>query len=445
MCKKSFLIVAIFAALLIGACDEEGSGTVEPQPEPAPGISAGLEGGACLADGTCNEGLVCTDSKCVLAETPPPPLPPSECQADTDCKDGKVCKDNVCVVVTPPAPECIADADCKDGKVCKEGKCEVAEIKDPCKDIVCKDEEKCENGLCVAIIPPPAAEKIFYVGTISNGVFKFSGGEWVEKNNGLSIAGSKNIYGMIQVDNAIYVATDNGVYLNVITSGNDLWVPLSGSLIGDDKKIYDIVYDGSNGIYIGTKSGKVFKYNSKNKNWVLFGQKLESSIRNLLVDSNNIYAATANGKIYKYSIGGSDNWDQVGGELKNVKCLSINQTKTHLLAGGEGVYKFQIDGGESWKQISNGLNTSYSKKVYDFAVPTYIATWDGIFYTKNLIFIEWEALNEGLTDKNVIVLEKIDDNFFAGTNSGQIFKLNGNVWESMGNLETAITTIIGIN
>ena len=78
-------------------------------------------------------------------------------------------------------------------------------------------------------------------------------------------------------------------------------------------------------------------------------------------------------------------------------------------------------------------------------MPTYIATWDGIFYTKNLIFIEWEALNEGLTDKNVIVLEKIDDNFFAGTNSGQIFKLNGNVWESMGNLETAITTIIGIN
>ncbi len=100
-------------------------------------------------DVKCPDGFVCKDGTCQ-------PMPctegASKCEngmrkvckdeiwIDAACKNGFECKNGVCVEIS-----CYTKG-CPDGYICENGSCNKT---DPCKDVDCKSNEFCRDGICV--------------------------------------------------------------------------------------------------------------------------------------------------------------------------------------------------------------------------------------------------------------------------------------------------------
>ena len=118
---------------------------------PAPGWTRGdpVDCNPCIVDTDCDDGEICVDSHCVLAE----------CEFDTDCPDGEICVGGRCEEVEPcgDSPDCTAlDSFCGIG-VCNV-ETQTCEVEPQNERAECRQSEDlcvltdvCLGGECVAI------------------------------------------------------------------------------------------------------------------------------------------------------------------------------------------------------------------------------------------------------------------------------------------------------
>ena len=242
-----------------------------------------------------------------------------------------------------------------------------------------------------------------YVGCDVGGVYKSTdnGGNWMIKNNGLSIYFVQDIAYDPKNPAILYLATRGGIYKSV--NGGDSWTPKRSGFpeiaeYAFSAPVNDIVVDPKNpdvlyaGVGVHKKGydfdsyhwdsveikGSVYKSTDRGETWRLIrktGISPKAMIYSMDIDPENtniVFAATDKG-VYRSTDGG-ESWKRKKSGLPNLKAMKIivNPVNTETVyvtlwtdpgswIWRGGVYK-STNGGDSWKAVNNGLPKTIGKE-----------------------------------------------------------------------------------
>lgn len=229
--------------------------------------------------------------------------------------------------------------------------------------------------------------------------------------------------------NVRYTSKTNRLY----RSTNDVdWYVLNGRL--PNENIRALRATGGQ-VYAGTDDG-VFESNNEGASWVeigLAGKKILS----LYLKDGYLYAGTEQG-VFKYR--GNINWDVVGGVesiIVNKKIHALSLLGDYLFAGtDDGVYKINLKMG-TWEISESIKNVEALHKV------------NGCIYATSAEekIIKRSCDGEGKKWENVSAdnrlsisrLYSMNNNLYAGTNDGEIYKLNEDKWKKISPIYNKIT------
>ncbi len=319
------------------------------------------------------------------------------------------------------------------------------------------------NVHCIAILGSYLFAGTNYQGTAPTGIrgsiYRSSnnGIDWFGNNTG--ITDSLNINNFAIIGSKIYVGRSS-IYSS--TNNGDLWVKsdsIGGTFFGvSNNKIctgYDI-----NGIYYSTNSGT---------NWLRTNALLSNSVKSLAFSNSNLYAASYLGEVCKSSNNGI-NWSVAnsGLTLKHSQALAVSGNNIYTGTEGDGIYLSTNDG-TSWKPMNNGLTQQNINCLNIFVSNMFAGTTSGAFHSINngslwnsigligrsincfyasgtKVFaatdsgmylssntgLSWTAVNNGLTNLNVLSVIIYGSNVFAGTKGNSVFKStdDGATWIS---------------
>ena len=273
-----------------------------------------------------------------------------------------------------------------------------------------------------------------YVGTKSNGVFKFNStnNTWEPVNTGLQ-SNALYINALVVYDGSLYVATDSGVFK--LNSTNETWEPVGVEL--NNTSIYDLVVDNGSLYAIGRRGYKFF---STSNEWQSIGGELNGNASaHSLVFSNNgatMYAGSSSGQgIQKasYSDGAWSAWALAneGVTAVFVPHLVFSGGKLYAMVGGSNGFGFiqqSSDGGATWEA------STLSEKILSLFASsgTVYAGGSGAVYKTADNGVSWQQVGNNLPYEKVDAIVTFNDVVYAGLDSGTVYQFKNNTWASTG-------------
>ncbi len=280
---------------------------------------------------------------------------------------------------------------------------------------------------------------ISYVGTVQDGIFKFSSQQSSWFQCGI-LPASTTAVGFDRSDN-FYVGTDEGIYTPSPQSG--LWYRISDGLAGGD--VYEIdTVSGIKGVF-ATTAGGLFYSNDSGTTWIT---EIGSWTYGLTENSGTLYAGTTSGVIY--STDGGSYWQSdssIGFPIPIV--YSLLSSGNQVFAGTEknGVF-VTTDGGYFWSETGLSSPLMFESVTCLAATPfadlsgtgqpgisdtTIFAGTDssGLYYSTDS-GNDWTHV-DGITAKDISSFLFTKNSLLVGTHDGGVFLStdNGHDWETM--------------
>jgi photosystem II stability/assembly factor-like uncharacterized protein len=231
------------------------------------------------------------------------------------------------------------------------------------------------------------------------------------------------------------------------TNGGASWAASSSGLPSRDvmslplRDVMSLALDPGNPqtLYVGVRSGGVYKSSDGGANWADFSTGLPispySDVVSLAIDPGNpqtLYAGTAGGGVWKSSDGGA-NWAASSSGLPSpgvwVWCLAIDPSNPQTLyaAANSGVCK-STNSGASWAASSSGLpNSEVASLALDPGNPQtlYAGTAGGGVWKSSDGGASWGVSSNGLPSPfgySLAIDPSNPQTLYAGTNGGEVFK-----------------------
>lgn len=259
--------------------------------------------------------------------------------------------------------------------------------------------------------PVPSSEKIlfhnglFYSCSINAGVFKSSDGglSWFEINTNLNNDDSKKVRDIMRVDDKLYIATVDGIYMSSDNGNN--WNRRSTGLSigpGANNVFAFSVYESDGVLYTGTWNGIYFSADM-GENWSVSNVSGDGILAVAFIRHGNIlYAgrdANNNPPLYASTDSGL-NWMNMN-VWNNfpISVLSFYSEGDTLFAGtGHGMW-FTSNNGANWYARSDGLSPDpYLSSIIKSGNTMLCALefgGSGIFKTSNNGIL-WDDISDGL-------------------------------------------------
>lgn len=247
----------------------------------------------------------------------------------------------------------------------------------------------------------------------------------------------------------LYAATYNSNFdlniNNVYTydESTNSWVLFGPSVLEDEKfNTTSIIADSSTGtVYMAVvntsgDTGKLYKYVAGAKEWQqVWPEDSENHVVGLTLDKQGIvYAGTNDGKVYKLD---NNSWVEIGTTLPmngSVNIISIDDNEN--IYAGVDYYVYKLENNNWILMGSSGIYNPYRVTSVLFANNNlYAATEFGQVYKWGGAIWESVAANKPDPTANVGVssLAFINNYLFAATTSGQVYKFNNTAWEAISN------------
>jgi photosystem II stability/assembly factor-like uncharacterized protein len=258
------------------------------------------------------------------------------------------------------------------------------------------------------------------------------GSLWATSNTGLADATIKSMVVDPTATNIVYAATQgNGVFQS--TNGGTSWAALNAGLSGSQATmtINALTTDTAGNIFAATNAG-VYELLKGTTTWVSLGNGLGASVVTALGfdASGNLFAGTQGSGVFKLE---GHAWVVNSLGITNLAIQAIagdpnNANVVYVGTAGGGVYK-SLNDGANWQAVDVGLlDQNVVALVIDkksgnlYAAGVGSSPSDGGVYVSSNGGTSWTAFNYGLLNTSLTSLA-IDaaDNVYAGTAAG-IFK-----------------------
>ena len=263
-----------------------------------------------------------------------------------------------------------------------------------------------------------ANDDYLFVGTERDGIYRSqdNGNSWMSSGLGLSSSIPVGVLEIIEVENVLYIATNQGLFSSEDNGGN--WIQVLDP--GNNKRIDVLAF--SNGTLITANSNSMFLSSNKGNSWTekpIEILKHPTSFTSLLAHESKLILGTADGELLL-----SDNlgntWSDISIPDGYTYTYDIKIFGEKLYAAtARGLY-LSNDFGENWRKL-NDENIS----VLDIIVEPniiYAATNRGFRLTTE-DHNEWFPVSEGLEDQAINKILVHGQEIFAGTFANSVWKL----------------------
>jgi ligand-binding sensor domain-containing protein len=236
---------------------------------------------------------------------------------------------------------------------------------------------------------------------------------WNEKNNGLS---KTNLCNLVVNKNKIFVCSSiNGVSFSTDYGNN--WTNKNKGVWDDN--VISVAYDGKN-LFAGTQQEGVFYSSNDGDTWIDRNKNIGYfDIYSLSFDGANLYSGNAGG-IYITTNNGNL-WTPIKfSHSRSVTQIEINNN--HILALSSSSLFQSMDKGSLWDnneiRVGQGIyNNCFAVK----GSSIYLGTNSGVYISKDFCKT-WVDASKDLGYKYVSSLLIVNDEIYAGTSGGGLFK-----------------------
>ena len=254
------------------------------------------------------------------------------------------------------------------------------------------------------------ADGVVWVGSATEGVFRFDGKDWSVFDNENSVLPNNNINCVtVDSENKIFIGTNQG--LAVYNNGSWSNYNITNSQLPNNF-VSSVTEDNNGNYWIGTQGGlakmtggTIVKYTTQNSGLA------SNIVTSVAVSGNNVYAGTAAGvSMYdgaKWTKYDSTNTPFTGNTVGSVCVdnngilyvgLSLVEKKTGPSEPG-GVFYFD---GSSWKEITVARNLGVKSVYIDKYDVLWICTQSGLIKAENFVPVKlFNKSNSGLTVNHV--------------------------------------------
>lgn len=246
--------------------------------------------------------------------------------------------------------------------------------------------EKISIGLGALAVTPT----LLGIVTKENGVYLFDSQRniWVNMPTGQQVI-KNNPGDLIFFKNEIYVGTQHG---GVFTSNNQgkTWTSKNSGLGNlTIRKFAEI----NNKLYVGTNNG-LYSFNEAVSKWELKYGNPSMQVNGITELDGRIFIGTNQGAFKSNK--SLDNWQQV---FPNRSLHNINAIGQTIYAMTYNELFQSLDKGVSWQSIQNGLpNNLYTFNVIENSNSVFAGQWNGV-YRKDISGKEWKFSSTGLPGK----------------------------------------------
>ncbi|NOX65159.1 MAG: choice-of-anchor A family protein, partial [Chlorobi bacterium] len=250
------------------------------------------------------------------------------------------------------------------------------------------------------------------LGTVGGHIYQNTASGWELLNDGMS-AGF--IWSLFENNGIIYAGTDQGLYKY---DGSN-WEAME--LTGDVRSI--LILD--NTLYAAVWGKGVFYSNNNGQTWTGMNDGLiYYSTQPLAVIDGELFVGTFGQGVLKYDFENST-WTELPIEYKLIWTLTTDAIG-NIYAGtsGSGVYTSK-DGGSNWTQINTGLPDQYIYLLSTYENEVYAATWFGGIYKlseSDGTMGPWKSIGMRGIQVSSMYVDKSSGTLFAGTSSGVVYK-----------------------
>ena len=260
------------------------------------------------------------------------------------------------------------------------------------------------------------SSKGLVLGTVGGNIYLNTSLGWELVNDEMNVG---FIWSLFENDGILYAGTDQGLFKN--TSSNWELTELSG----DVRSITSL-----NGIlYAAVWGSGVFYSDDNGETWTAMnGGLIYYSTQTLATVGEELFLGTFGSGILKYDF--TDNgWIELPIDSKFIWVLT-SDSNGNIYAGtsGNGVY-VSSNHGDNWTQINTGLPNKHIYLISTFEENVYAATWFGGIY--KLVGTSgssgnWQSIGMRGMQISSMAVDKSTGTLFAGTNSGTLYKLVDN-------------------
>ncbi|MCX6150097.1 MAG: hypothetical protein NTX22_06205 [Ignavibacteriales bacterium] len=167
-------------------------------------------------------------------------------------------------------------------------------------------------------------------------------------------------------------------------------------------------------VFAGTNDSGVYYSTNNGESWIELNNGLEGSaihIKALLVSGSNLIAGTSDGI---YIMERNKSWRKVNVlTKKTIYGFAVIEKKIFAGIPGEGVY-LSTNNGEDWNAVNNGLTNKGVWCIYAKGTSLFVGTAGGIFVTSDY-GTNWNDVNNGLPSVFVYALGSDNKYLYAGT------------------------------
>lgn len=278
-----------------------------------------------------------------------------------------------------------------------------------------------------------------FAGTLTHGMYRYTGGVWSAVNNGLPAATAANIIVAGQ-GGVVYIGTVTGL---VYKWNGTIWSNITANLAAPNLAALAIGPTGT--LYAGDYGTGVFKYNGSST-WSSFGTLANNNTSALTVNSGDTVFAVSNNTVYRIPSSGGV-WSALGLSAQTITAMAIDPqgrvfvgglNSIPLGQGGYGAIYRSLDRGASWSMVSSQLFTT-AFWCFAFGASGDILTGASGVYKSSDNGTSWKDINRTFEARR-------DCYYFTSTPNGHLFfgTLSNGVWRSIDSGNTWEMKTVGI-
>ena len=293
----------------------------------------------------------------------------------------------------------------------------------------------------------PSVVTIDCFANLGDTIFAVAGNIYSSVDNGVSwtlndsIPHKSNVY-ILSTNGELYTGSSNGVYKS--TNRGNSWYAFNQGLPLPVNYVYAL--ENHNGILFATYNPTIYFYSTSNMQWTpteyYFGSY--NIFNGLQSFGNKLFAIQDYSKkgLY-YTSNNGTNWSKTKVVNHTIKFLYNYNGKLFACSDSSGAY-FSTNNGDLWNPIIN--NNICFTVVTNINSNIFLASADsGVFKSTNE-GLNWVKCNNGLSNLNILALNKKDSTIYAGTSNGLYYSDNlGSNWIPFGFNSKRISAICAID
>ena len=258
-----------------------------------------------------------------------------------------------------------------------------------------------------------------FAGSQTAGCYRSTDGgtTWTAINNGLAQVFLRAFY---HDGTTLFAGTNGPVGAYRTTNSGGLWTA-AGATVGNGS-VHALTAHGAT-LLAGTNGTGIYRSTDGGTSWSAFGTGLTNlNVHALLVTGTRVYAGcglSASDSGLFISTDGGSTWTLPADGPNNVRCLAALGTTIIAGTSGLGLYR-STDEGMTWSQVvSTPLALIRALQVVGGTV---FAGGQGGVIRSTDAGASWTAINDGLTNTNVLSLGASATTLYAGTIAGGVWQ-----------------------